>query len=137
MSGFGQFRAAMALYSDGSFLSPISAQPSIRHDDILFVGVFLVDPMTGDDYRKLIIRSCWASPTNNTNDEIKFFLIDEPGCANHTMVEVIENGETTQARFTSEVFAFSGYGEVYLFCDISICFGDCKPVRMKHYLIYY
>ena len=91
--------------------------------------------MTGEDRRKLIVKSCWASPSNSTNDEIKFVLIDQPGCANHSMVQIIENGETTQARFTSDVFAFSGYNEVYLFCDISICFDKCTPVSDKNILI--
>lgn len=127
VTGIGRFRAAMALYEDGSFLTPFGLNPILQHDQTMYIGVFLLDKMTGGDNRKLVLKNCWASPSNSSNDEIKFSLIDRPGCSDHEMVKIIENGETTQARFTSEVFAFVGFKEVYLFCDISICFDDCEP----------
>ena len=127
----------MALYSDGSFLSPLPSRPEIEPDSTLFVGVFLVDPLPeGDEYRKLVMRNCWAAPTNtstsaNATNALSFDMIAEPGCSRHSRVKVIENGADAQARFRSDAFAFAGFSQVYLFCDISICFGDCQPVSTK------
>ena len=73
------------------------------------------------------INNCWASPTNSSQDPIQFNLIQD-GCAENEIVKIMENGESSQARFTSEVFGFAGYQKVYLFCDISICFENCIKV---------
>ena len=105
---------------------------------MLYVGVFLVDPIeSSDEIRKLTIRNCWASPGNVTSGDLqveKFDMIERPGCSAHPRISVIENGQSTQARFQSLAFAFAGFDEVYLFCDIQICFGDCQPVSSEKFL---
>ena len=71
VTGIGRFRAAMALYEDGSFLTPFGLNPILQHDQTMYIGVFLLDKMTGGDNRKLVLKNCWASPSNSSNDEIK------------------------------------------------------------------
>ena len=105
-------------------------ESTFGHRDTFYVGVFLVDVMAGIDHRKLIMRNCWASPSNSSRDNLRFDLVTDPGCEDHSTVNIIENGEKTQARFSSGVFAFAGFDQVYLFCDISICFGHCEPVSL-------
>ncbi|CAG5110613.1 Oidioi.mRNA.OKI2018_I69.chr2.g4997.t1.cds [Oikopleura dioica] len=124
ISGEGVFRTAMVLYQDGTFTNPLPSEVTVNTNEILNVGVFLVDAEEGDNYRKLKINNCWASPTNSSQDPIQFDLIQD-GCADNEVVKIMENGESSQARFTSEVFGFAGYQRVYLFCDISICFENC------------
>ena len=141
VTGIGRFRAAMALYEDGSFLTPFGLNPILQHDQTMYIGVFLLDKMTGGDNRKLVLKNCWASPSNSSNDEIKaqflsesyadglsvyiysnrlvqcvpisvrwepkkFSLIDRPGCSDHEMVKIIENGETTQVMSNSSFHRF-------------------------------
>ena len=45
MTGIGQFRAAMALYQDGSFLEPFGMNPTLQQDQTMYVGVFLLDTL--------------------------------------------------------------------------------------------
>ena len=77
VTGIGRFRAAMALYEDGSFLTPFGLNPILQHDQTMYIGVFLLDKMTGGDNRKLVLKNCWASPSNSSNDEIKEQFLSE------------------------------------------------------------
>ncbi|CBY11061.1 unnamed protein product [Oikopleura dioica] len=124
ITGEGVFRTAMVLYQDGTFTDPLPSKVTVNTNEVLNVGVFLMDAKEEDDFRKLKINNCWASPTNSSLDPIQFDLIQN-GCAESEIVKIMENGESSQARFTSEVFGFAGFENVFLFCDISVCFQDC------------
>ena len=41
----------MVLYQDGTFTDPLPSEVTVNTDDVLNVGVFLMDAKEGDDYR--------------------------------------------------------------------------------------
>ena len=84
VTGIGRFRAAMALYEDGSFLTPFGLNPILQHDQTMYIGVFLLDKMTGGDNRKLVLKNCWASPSNSSNDEIKEQFLSDKSCSQNS-----------------------------------------------------
>ena len=43
----------MVLYQDGTFTDPLPSEVTVNTDDVLNVGVFLMDAKEGDDYRQV------------------------------------------------------------------------------------
>ena len=43
----------MVLYQDGTFTDPLPSEVTVNTDDVLNVGVFLMDAKEADDYRQV------------------------------------------------------------------------------------
>jgi len=109
--------------------------PSLRTNDTIYAGVVLAN---GPAEATVSLTSCWASNTRHEivnmkqpelqPNEITLPLIQD-GCAVKSppnLVTMVENGETSQAKFTSSVFQFVGYDTAYLYCRVRVCpLGPC------------
>ena len=120
MTGVGEFRAAMALYQDGSFLNPFGLHPVMNHDDTMYIGVFLLDKMFGEEKRQLVLKNCWASPSASPEDKNRFSLISRPGCSDNSMVNIIENGSSSQVNFFLKIHEIHEFADSYIYRHVSL-----------------
>ena len=81
---------------------------------------------------RVTLMECWATPNQEPNGELQHFLIED-GCGVEEVLDgtldIIENGESKMAKWAGSVFKFVGYDQVWLHCNIRVCFGDedCLP----------
>ena len=75
---------------------------------------------------------CWATPEKDPFGDLQHYLI-ETGCGVDGVLDgtlrILENGQSKMAKWQGAVFQFVGYEEVWLHCDIRVCFSDedCIP----------
>ncbi|XP_063788812.1 uromodulin-like [Pseudophryne corroboree] len=131
IEGTGQFKAQMVLYRDDSYLSPYQGNEIILSTkNILYVGVILEGENTSQYV--VLMKNCFATPTRSIDDPVKYYMIKNK-CPNRKdgTIRVMENGLSTQGRFSVQMFKFVGdYNLVYLHCEASICDttrGSCQP----------
>ncbi|XP_069839862.1 uromodulin-like isoform X2 [Dendropsophus ebraccatus] len=131
VNGTGQFTAYMALYKDSSFVTPYEGSKVVLSiQSMLYIGVYV----RGGDTSQyvLVMKNCYATPTNNSNDAVKYYIIKD-SCPNKqdTTISVLENAVSRQGRMSLQVFKFVGnYSSVYFHCAISLCdvtAGSCSP----------
>uniref|UniRef100_A0A3P8PGY0 Uncharacterized protein n=1 Tax=Astatotilapia calliptera TaxID=8154 RepID=A0A3P8PGY0_ASTCA len=80
-----------------------------------------------------ILDSCWATPVNMPNYPVRWDLITAE-CPNEAdgTVELIQNGISTEARFSFRMFTFTNYSSIYLHCNVHLCLlrhNNCTAVR--------
>lgn len=130
VSGHGEFSAVMQLYEDDTFSRAYESSPEISEGEMLNVGVSLLE--TEDPTIRVTILECWATPQQDPNVDLQHFLIEE-GCGVDGVLDgtlqIFENGQSKMAKWAGSVFKFVGYDQVWLHCNIRVCFGeeDCKP----------
>ncbi|KAM8960466.1 uromodulin-like [Pelodytes ibericus] len=132
IDGYGEFKVVMALFKDVSYLTPYQeGEILLSTTETLYVGVFIAE---GDTIAfNLVMTNCFATPRNNINDPIKYYIIQEscPNPADGT-IHVYENGESSRGRFSVKMFKFIGdYSRVYMHCEIHLCYKlngpSCTP----------
>ncbi|XP_073491429.1 uromodulin-like isoform X1 [Aquarana catesbeiana] len=131
VTGTGQFEVIMALFQDSGYTKPYTGSSlTLSTDNFLYVGVFF---RGGTSNFVLVMKNCYATPTYNANDLLKYYIIQNscPNLQDET-ITVDENGLSRQGRFSVQMFKFVGnYNEVYLHCAVSLCdssTGTCAPV---------
>ncbi|KAM9305531.1 uromodulin-like [Gastrophryne carolinensis] len=132
MEGSGQFKASMFLYKDQHYSSTYDdTEVTLSTTSTLYAGVKL-DGANISHYA-VVMTNCYATPSGNREDPKKYYIIKER-CPNKKdgSIRVIENGVSTQGRFSVQMFKFVGdYNRVYLHCEIKLCDSTrqtCKPV---------
>lgn len=77
-------------------------------------------------------RKCWATPVSDSDYKVFYPLIDDYCVKNGALggkLVILENGESKTARFEGPVFRFVKHTEVWLHCELKVCFGDsCDTV---------
>ncbi|CAH2319465.1 alpha-tectorin [Pelobates cultripes] len=126
----GSFTTKMALYKNASYKHPYrQGEVVLTTRDVLFVGVFVVG--ADSTHLILILNKCYATPSRDSNDKLRYFII-EGGCPNikDNTIGIEENGISLTCRFHVTVFKFIGdYDEVHLHCAVSLCDSEkysCK-----------
>lgn len=133
--GDGLFFARMHLFTDETFSKAWMYPPSLKTNETIYAGVVLAN---GPAEATISLTSCWASNMRHEiinlkqpelqKDEITLPLIND-GCAvtyPPDLVSMVENGQSSAAKFTSSVFQFVGYDTAYLYCRVRVCpLGPC------------
>lgn len=131
VDGLGAFKVYMTLFQNSDYTDPYTGSDvTLKTDKFLYVGVFVY----GGDHSTLLLvmNNCYATPTNNVNDPLKYYIIQErcPNKADGT-ITVDENGKSREGKFSVQMFKFVGnYDNVYLHCNVSLCDtrkGSCIP----------
>ncbi|XP_011831488.1 PREDICTED: uromodulin [Mandrillus leucophaeus] len=131
VGGTGMFTVRMALFQSPSYTQPYEGSSvTLSTDAFLYVGTML----DGGDLSRfaLLMTNCYATPSGNATDPLKYFIIQDrcPQTKDST-VQVVENGESSQGRFSVQMFRFAGnYDLVYLHCEVYLCDimnEKCKP----------
>ncbi|XP_059181151.1 IgGFc-binding protein-like [Centropristis striata] len=121
-SGLGHYQMRIIPFQDAGFLFPLSSSSNIEIeiDQRLYVEV----RTEGVDERQIstIVDSCWATPVNNASYPVRRDLIvgQCPSPSDGT-VEIIQNGNSTVARFSFEIFIFTKFPSIYLHCQAHLC----------------
>lgn len=130
-SGGGEFTVRMAVFQDPDFTLPYEGEKVILPvESMLYVGAMVEKGDTS--HFKLLLRNCYATPSENRDDSVKYFIIQN-SCPNQfdTTISVVENGESAESRFSVQMFSFSGNSDlVYLHCEVHLCDSQteqCKP----------
>uniref|UniRef100_A0A8C5KNK6 ZP domain-containing protein n=1 Tax=Jaculus jaculus TaxID=51337 RepID=A0A8C5KNK6_JACJA len=135
VDGEGEFIVRMALFQDQSYMHPYEgSQVVLQVESMLYVGVILE---RGDTSRfNLLLRNCYATPTEDKADPVKYFIIRN-SCPNQhdSTVIVEENGMSSESRFSVQMFMFAGnYDLVFLHCEVHLCDSvneQCHPVSRR------
>merc|ERR1712113_994120 len=123
----GHFDIAFSLFTDDTFEFPIQGVKEFNVPELMHIGATL----DADEKRlKLQLKECWATPSNNPQDETKYVFI-ENSCGIDEEINVYEslnivsNGVSNQAAFTMESFTFTGSdADIYLHCNVHVCDSD-------------
>ncbi|KAJ1067449.1 PREDICTED: uromodulin [Capra hircus] len=131
MGGTGTFTVRMALFQSPAYTQPYQGSSvTLSTEAFLYVGTML----DGGDLSRfvLLMTNCYATPSSNATDPLKYFIIQDrcPRAADST-IQVEENGESPQGRFSVQMFRFAGnYDLVYLHCEVYLCDSvneKCRP----------
>ncbi|XP_062388334.1 IgGFc-binding protein-like isoform X3 [Sardina pilchardus] len=126
--GEGSYHVRMIPYEDAGFSHAFSGRVNVEVNQQIYVAV----QVDGVDSRQIamVIDSCWATPVNQPNCNIRWDLIrNECANPNDNTVELVENGVSTTGRFSFRMFTFhANSSRVYLHCSIHLCLmanNDC------------
>ncbi|XP_042522579.1 uromodulin [Dipodomys spectabilis] len=131
VGGTGMFTLRMALFQNPSYTQPYQGPTvALSTEAFLYVGTIL----DGGDLSRfaVLMTNCYATPSSNATDPVKYFIIQDrcPQTEDQT-IQVLENGESPQSRFSVQMFRFAGnYDLVYLHCEVYLCDTvkeKCKP----------
>ncbi|XP_016391058.1 zona pellucida-like domain-containing protein 1 [Sinocyclocheilus rhinocerous] len=118
---------SLVLYNDSTFSQLISIPMSGLS---LKTRVFAAVKATNLDRRwNVLMDHCYATPSGNPNDGIRYDLFH--GCSCDPQTTVFENGKSQMGRFAFEVFRFVKHknqkmSTVFLHCITKLCrVGDC------------
>ncbi|XP_002826247.2 pancreatic secretory granule membrane major glycoprotein GP2 isoform X2 [Pongo abelii] len=131
VDGNGEFIVRMALFQDQNYTNPYEGDAvELSVESVLYVGAILEQ---GDTSRfNLVLRNCYATPTEDKADRVKYFIIRN-SCSNQrdSTIHVEENGRSSESRFSVQMFMFAGhYDLVFLHCEIHLCDSlneQCQP----------
>ncbi|XP_040314827.1 uromodulin isoform X1 [Herpailurus yagouaroundi] len=131
VGGTGMFTVRMALFQSPAYTQPYQGSSvTLATEAFLYVGTM----MDGGDLSRfaLLMTNCYATPSSNATDPLRYFIIQDrcPRTKDST-IQVVENGESPQGRFSVQMFRFAGnYDLVYLHCEVYLCDTvneKCKP----------
>ncbi|NWT80780.1 UROL1 protein, partial [Lanius ludovicianus] len=115
LHGSGHFRTEMQLFIGNSPV-PKNFSISASEDVLIEVGM-----QRADSKLKVVLTDCWATPTNNSVDPLSFVFISNSCPIPNTYTTLLENGNSSKARFKMKIFSFVNNSVVYLHCRIRIC----------------
>uniref|UniRef100_H2YZN4 ZP domain-containing protein n=1 Tax=Ciona savignyi TaxID=51511 RepID=H2YZN4_CIOSA len=123
-TGFGIFPIAMFLYRDENYDVIHPNPPALGMDQTLYLGISLIEgPMDA----VIQVRECWATPTNNSEDQFTYGLIKNNCPALEAEHVQIDNAPLQRHfRWSSPVFRFTTSSRVYVHCYVSICFTNMQ-----------
>ncbi|XP_062857588.1 pancreatic secretory granule membrane major glycoprotein GP2-like [Trichomycterus rosablanca] len=117
----GTYQVLMEAYPDNSFTTPYNGSVTFNMNQEIFMGVTVV----GFDSTKIttVLDSCWATPTDNINDTVRWNLItNECPDPMESSVTVLQNGVSTSSRFSFNMFTFTNsVDSIHLHCQVHLC----------------
>jgi len=114
----GSFRATMELFQDEGYKNSFrGSEVMLSLEQRLFVDVTLE---AADPEVQLKVKTCWATPSTEPDNQVRHTLINE-GCPTDDTVKINESPEANSARWESQMFQFVEESEVWLHCDIQAC----------------
>ncbi|XP_058489618.1 zona pellucida-like domain-containing protein 1 [Solea solea] len=127
---------SMLLYNDSTYSHPLSIPASGL---ALKTRVFAAVKATNLDKRwNILMDDCYATPSGNPNDQLRYELFF--GCYKDPQTIVFENGRSQMGRFSLEVFRFIKHrhqklSTVFLHCVTKLCRADdcvtLMPICMR------
>ncbi|KAI1886553.1 hypothetical protein AGOR_G00196980 [Albula goreensis] len=114
-------RASMSLYRNGDYTDPYSAGLIVLPlGTSLHVGVSVMEAEVNGF--AVILEECYATPSADSDDPERFFLIQNRCPSDHRLVTVEESGPSLPGRFTATLSLLPGsYNTIYLHCRARMC----------------
>ncbi|XP_051903713.1 uromodulin-like 1 isoform X2 [Hippocampus zosterae] len=110
----GMFQVTVQLLN-GTF--PLPYNYSLSPEEAVVVEVSM---NTSAEEIKVVIYSCWATPTQNPLDNKRFVFLDNR-CALNMYTDVLMNGNSSTSRVSVQIFSFVDVNLIYLHCHVQIC----------------
>ncbi|XP_077597238.1 uromodulin-like 1 [Stigmatopora nigra] len=110
----GTFQVTVQLLN-GTFPLPYNYSLSPEEDVVVEVSM-----NTSAEDIKVVIYSCWATPTQNPFDNKRFIFLDNR-CALNMYTVVLMNGNSSTSRVSVRIFSFVKVNLIYLHCHVQIC----------------
>ncbi|XP_075053857.1 uromodulin-like [Mixophyes fleayi] len=119
-NGTSVFTVKMAAYRDVSCTDAIQQDETVDVGSDVYLGLF--SPDADGDVFALRVDTCLATPSNNRSDTNSVQLVSGGSAADDgVLTTVVKNGVSLEALIKIGSFAFQGYPEVYIFCDVDLC----------------
>uniref|UniRef100_A0AAV2LBT4 ZP domain-containing protein n=1 Tax=Knipowitschia caucasica TaxID=637954 RepID=A0AAV2LBT4_KNICA len=122
-SGQGHYRVRIIPYQDADFQNPLgtTADVEMSLDEQLFIEV----RAEGIDEHQLsiVMDRCWATPSQDAHDVLYHDLISQ-GCPADRSVTIIQNGDSTVARFSFDIISLSDFSPIHVHCHTHLCVLD-------------
>ncbi|KAK2089945.1 hypothetical protein P7K49_032611 [Saguinus oedipus] len=132
LHGAGNFVTEMQLFIGDS---PIPQNYSVSASEDVKIEVGLYRQKSS---LKVVLMECWATPSSNARDPVTFSFISNSCPVPNTYTHVIENGNSSKARFKLRIFSFIHNSIVYLHCKLRICMDSpgatCKIIHAGIFL---
>ncbi|KAI1886551.1 hypothetical protein AGOR_G00196960 [Albula goreensis] len=114
-------RASMSLYRNANYTDPYSAGLIVLPlGTALHVGVSVMEAEVNGF--AVILEECYATPSADSDDPERFFLIQNRCPSDRRLVRVEESGPSLPGRFTATLSLFTGnYDNFFLHCSVSMC----------------
>ncbi|XP_061752413.1 LOW QUALITY PROTEIN: uromodulin-like 1 [Nerophis ophidion] len=114
ITGLGFFQVSVQLMN-GTESLPYNY--SLSPEEAVVVKVSM---NTSADQLKVVISSCWATPTPNPADNKRFYFLDNR-CALNAYTNVLMNGNSSTSLVSVKIFSFVNVNLIYLHCHVQIC----------------
>ncbi|XP_056141171.1 uromodulin-like 1 [Lampris incognitus] len=113
--GSGTFHVTVQLLNGDS---PLPQNHTLTPEEDVVVKVSL---NTTAEQIKVVINSCWATPSTNPLDSTNYIFLGD-GCPMPNMyTTVLENGNSSSSRLSVRIFSFVELDVAYLHCQVQIC----------------
>ncbi|NWU89358.1 UROM protein, partial [Upupa epops] len=120
----GHFNVSMSLYKTPSYLQPYHLPTeTISVTDTLYV-LLKIEGQHQLKYFVLSVEDCWATPSADPYQDVRHELIQRRCPHDETVTYLNAIGESTTAKFSFQMFRFTGYPEVFLHCRVRLCLPD-------------
>ncbi|KAM5148042.1 uncharacterized protein ACMZJ9_011690 [Mantella aurantiaca] len=121
----GDYNVSLRLYNSDSFTHPITEFPlEVDLHSILYVE--LAVESEGKDLQ-ILAENVIASPI--LNDQNKNYDIIKNGCLQDSTLQTYPTRDSRSQRFSFHVFKFIDIPDMYLSCDVVICYDGAFPNR--------
>nr|ADQ08552.1 larval glycoprotein [Galaxias sp. D (Allibone et al., 1996)] len=121
-SGAWTYTLAIAAFLDSQFTQAINSTTDLLLNDDIYVDLVA----TGLDEAGIVVvvDSCWATPSNDSGNSVRWDLIKH-GCPNNKDESVViqKNGNSTESSFSFKMFKFTGLPQklVFVHCKVNLC----------------
>ncbi|XP_075706696.1 pancreatic secretory granule membrane major glycoprotein GP2-like [Rhinoderma darwinii] len=126
----GALTVTMNIYLESSFTSePITDTTVLTVEQTVYVQVWI--PGLEADTFSVKVISLYVTPGGTEPEDGKMYNLTtgSNGCPNTEygadIITVLQNGNSTEARFAMKVFKITGQDYVKLFADVTICTSNC------------
>ncbi|XP_077966103.1 uncharacterized protein LOC144419864 [Styela clava] len=124
----GAFDLSFGLWLDANYMQNIVEPPMIQIPDPIYIGIFV-----RNENVLLLADTCYATLTDDPDDTTRKDLILNGHAADES-VTVTENGESNEAKFNFESFAFVSHPDdttLYIHCKTIICAQNEEPCTLS------
>ncbi|KAM4701962.1 uncharacterized protein O3C94_002875 [Discoglossus pictus] len=115
----------MAVYVNPDFTNLVDESTVLTVEQSVYVSVLIPD-LDADAFSVKVVKIYAKAPTDPSDTQ---YTILDNGCPykdlGYDLISIIRNGNTNEARFTMKVFQISGFSNVNLFADVTICKDNC------------
>uniref|UniRef100_H2ZHP9 ZP domain-containing protein n=1 Tax=Ciona savignyi TaxID=51511 RepID=H2ZHP9_CIOSA len=133
-SANGRFSVSIARYTNAQYTT-VELSPEVIVLDNVYMQVKLDNTMS--DKFIVQMQTCWATPSMNSQDAIKYYII-ESGCQSYDPWNPMTNMVTQNYNGTTGKFSFlaftwknppGGMQKIYVHCEVVVCETSTNPAQ--------
>ncbi|XP_068089288.1 uromodulin-like [Hyperolius riggenbachi] len=115
----------MFAYQNPDFSSPISVDSTLTVEQTIYLSISIPN-LDANTFSVKVLR---IYATGDAPSPVYNLTTDPNSCPNpiygSDLISVVNNGNSSEARFTMKVFQITGSNHVYLKADVTLCSQTC------------